>query len=117
MKKLILKISLIVLLAASIVGMGYIGVSYTKDAIICLQNSGVYPKELANKFILYSSISLISALLELVILISVLAKGLPYVFSSSLKEYHEKKEIIRAEQKQKKIDELEKKLNELKKDE
>ena len=117
MKKLILKIVLSLVLLISIIGLGYIGVVHSKDAIICLKNSGVYPKELGFKFVTFSLICFLSALIELIIFIVIIVKGTPYLFSSSLKEYHEHKKATSEARKQNKIKELENKLNSLKKNE
>lgn len=116
MKKLIFKIILSLLLLASIVGLTYIGVTHSKDAIICLKNSGVYPKELGLKFVTFSLICFLSATIELIIFIVILVKGLPYLFNSAYSEYQSHKKSVSKARKQKKIEELEKQLNDLKKD-
>ncbi len=57
--------------------------------------------------------SIIATILHLIILILINVKGVSYLCGSAVKDYRERKEA----RKQKKIEELEKQLNELKKDE
>lgn len=117
MKKLILKIVLSLVLLISIIGLGYIGIIYGQSLLTCLKDTQLYPKEHINLLMKVSIISFSSALIELIILITIIVKGTPYLFSSSLKEYHEHKKATSEARKQKKIEALEKELNELKKNE
>lgn len=117
MKKLIFKIILSLFLIASIVGLIYIGVIYGKSSIYVFQNPEIYPNDYVNQLLLTVSFSFLSAFLELIILIVILVKGLPYLFNSVYSEYQSHKKSVSEARKQKKIEELEKQLNELKKDE
>jgi len=117
MKKLILKIVLSLFLLASISGLIYIGVMYGKSSIYVFKNPEIYPHDYVNQLLLTMLFPLLSAFLEIIILITIIVKGTPYLFSSSLKEYHEHKKATSEARKQKKIEALEKELNELKKNE
>ena len=110
-KRLILKIIFSILLIFSIIVLIRLGVYFADLAHFYSDKITPYfTKKDLFEYILYSSTCFLSVILEIIFLI-MLIKGIPFLFETTLTEYKNNK----ATRKQKKIEELEKQLNELKK--
>lgn len=122
-KKLILKIVFNVILIVSIGWLFYFGIDRTKVVIYyknMIEQSALaaHDENLKNIIFentIYSIFSFLSAITELLILFLLDFKGIKYLSESVIKSMNEKKEATAEAKKQKKIEQLEKELNELKK--
>lgn len=124
-KKLILKIVFNVILIVSIGWLFYFGIDRTKVVIYyknMIEQSALaaHDENLKNIIFentIYSIFSFLSAITELLILFLLDFKGIKYLSESVIKSMNEKKEATAEAKKQKKIEQLEKELNSLKKNE
>lgn len=112
-KRLILKFVLNVLLIVSIVFAIIEGVDSSK----CVHIFGDGSKLVEEFFIKRAFAFFFSALMQIVFLVLLDFTGVKFLFSSVLKEHKENKKALEEAKKQKKIEELENKLNSLKKNE
>lgn len=108
-KRLILKIILNIGLIAIIAWSIHIGIFWSKQYYAF----SAAPIAEVKNFLIDAVLSFVFALFSLFILILIDFKGLSYLTDSTIKSIHKNKEA----RKQKKIEALEKELNELKKDE
>lgn len=113
-KKLILKIILDVVLLICSALLIYNTINIIKNISFYLN---VLPNKIIITWIINAIGSLFAVFINLLFLIVINLKGFKYLTESIIKSMHEKKESTSKERKQKRIEELEKELNALKKDE
>lgn len=120
-KKLVRKIILNVLLLLGIVVFIYMGITFSINLPqyieIAIKYDDPYFKKTITRSIITIIASFLSAVIDIIFLVIIDRNEMTYLCSSTLKEYREHKEVTKEEQKKKKIEALEKELQDLKKDE
>ena len=119
-KKLVRKIILNVLLLLGIVVFIYMGITFSINLPqyieIAIKYDDPYFKKTITRSIITIIASFLSAVIDIIFLVLIDRNEMTYLCSSALKEYREHKEATKEEQKQKKIEALEKELHKLKMD-